>query len=192
MYCSCIYYRRILDGLEFLRDNIGIIFSICCTIMKCIAYMFLLAVSIAVIITAMGDHEKQETVLKIMSFVCFLDYMDENNIDIEFLQDELLLTGTLIALILLLIVNLYGDKFKKYEVVDTNGAITLMDDDDLIIIDVREEKERSSGFIKSDIHIPMAQVKAKLDSLDKSKNILTYCSTGTRSNRKADPRTPCL
>ena len=47
--------------------------------MKCIAYMFLLAVSIAVIITAMGDHEKQETVLKIMSFVCFLDYMDENN-----------------------------------------------------------------------------------------------------------------
>ena len=105
---------------------------------------------------------------------------------IEFLQDELLLTGTLIALILLLIVNLYGDKFKKYEVVDTNGAITLMDDDNLIILDVREEKERSSGFIKSDIHIPMAQVKAKLDSLDKSKKILTYCRTGTRSNRIAD------
>ena len=105
---------------------------------------------------------------------------------IEFLQDELLLTGTLIALILLLIVNLYGDKFKKYEVVDTNGAITLMDDDNLIILDVREEKERSSGFIKSDIHIPMAQVKAKLDSLDKSKKILTYCRTGSRSNRIAE------
>ena len=105
---------------------------------------------------------------------------------IEFLQDELLLTGTLIALILLLIVNLYGDKFKKYEVVDTNGAITLMDDDNLIILDVREEKERSSGFIKSDIHIPMAQVKAKLDSLDKSKKILTYCRTGNRSNRIAE------
>ena len=102
---------------------------------------------------------------------------------IEFLQGELLLTGTLLALIVLLIVNIYGDKFKKYEVVDTNGAISLMDDDDLIILDVREEKERSSGFIKSDIHIPMAQVKAKLDSLDKSKKILTYCRTGTRSNR---------
>ena len=91
---------------------------------------------------------------------------------IEFLQGELLLTGTLLALIVLLIVNLYGDKFKKYEVVDTNGAISLMDDDDLIILDVREEKERSSGFIKSDIHIPMAQVKTKLDSLDKSKKYL--------------------
>jgi len=39
---------------------------------------------------------------------------------IEFLQDELLLTGTLLALIVLLIVNIYDDKFKKYEVVDTN------------------------------------------------------------------------
>ena len=105
---------------------------------------------------------------------------------IAFLQGELLLTGTLLALIVLLIVNIYGDKFRKYEVVDTNGAITLMDDDSLIILDVREEKERSSGFIKSDIHIPMAQVKAKLDSLDKSKKILAYCRTGARSNRIAE------
>ena len=77
---------------------------------------------------------------------------------IEFLQVELLLTGTLLALIVLLIVNIYGDKFKKYEVVDTNGAITLMDDDDLIILDVREEKERSSGFIKSDIHLSLIHI----------------------------------
>jgi len=105
---------------------------------------------------------------------------------IEFLQGELLLTGTLLALIVLLIVNIYGDKFRKYEVVDTNGAITLMDDDSLIILDVREEKERSSGFIKSDTHIPMAQVKAKLDSLDKSQKILAYCRTGSRSNRIAE------
>ena len=66
---------------------------------------------------------------------------------IDFLQGELLLTGTLLALIVLLIVNIYGDKFRKYEVVDTNGAITLMDDDSLIILDVREEKERSSGSV---------------------------------------------
>ena len=84
---------------------------------------------------------------------------------IEFLQGELLLSGTLFALIILLIVNIYSEKFKKYEVVDTNGAVTLMDDD-LIILDVREEKERSAGFIDSDLNIPMGQVKSKLDSLD--------------------------
>ena len=102
---------------------------------------------------------------------------------IQFLQGELLLTGTLLALIILLIVNIYGDTFKKYAVVDTHAAVSLMDDDELIILDVREEKERSSGFINNDINIPMSQVKNKMGSLDKSKNILVYCKSGTRSDQ---------
>ena len=102
---------------------------------------------------------------------------------IQFLQGELLLSGTLLALIILLIVNIYGDTFKKYAVVDINAAVSLMDDDELIILDVREEKERSSGFINNDINIPMSQVKNKMDSLDKSKNILVYCKSGTRSDQ---------
>ena len=105
---------------------------------------------------------------------------------IQFLQGELLLTGTLFALIIFLIVNIYSEKYRKYQVVDTNGAVSLMDDDELIILDVREEKERSVGFLTNDLNIPMGQVKAKMDSLDKSKNILVYCKSGTRSDRIAD------
>ena len=105
---------------------------------------------------------------------------------IQFLQGELLLTGTLFALIILLIVNIYSEKYRKYQVVDTNGAVSLMDDDELIIIDVREKKERKAGFLNNDLNIPMGQVKAKMDSLDKSKNILVYCKSGTRSDRIAD------
>jgi rhodanese-related sulfurtransferase len=105
---------------------------------------------------------------------------------IQFLQGELLLTGTLFALIILLIVNIYSEKNRKYQVVDTNGAVSLMDDDDLIILDVREEKERKVGFLSNDINIPMGQIKTKMDTLDKSKNILVYCKSGTRSDRIAD------
>ena len=61
-----------------------------------------------------------------------------------------------------------------------------MDDDDLIILDVREEKERKIGFLSNDINIPMGQLKTKMDTLDKSKNILVYCKSGTRSDRIAD------
>ena len=104
---------------------------------------------------------------------------------IQFLQGELLLTGTLFALIILLIVNIYSEKNRKYQVVDTNGAVSLMDDD-LIILDVREEKERKAGFLSNDINIPMGQLKTKMDTLDKSKNILVYCKSGTRSDRIAD------
>ena len=105
---------------------------------------------------------------------------------IQFLQGELLLTGTLFALIILLIVNIYSEKNRKYQMVDTNGAVSLMDDDDLIILDVREEKERKIGFLSNDINIPMGQLKTKMDTLDKSKNILVYCKSGTRSDRIAD------
>ena len=56
---------------------------------------------------------------------------------IKFLQGELLLTGTLFALIALLIVNIYGEKCKHYVVVDTNSAVSLMDDAELLVLDVR-------------------------------------------------------
>ncbi|MCS5592829.1 MAG: rhodanese-like domain-containing protein [Gammaproteobacteria bacterium] len=102
---------------------------------------------------------------------------------IDFLMDQWIFSGTLVALVALLI---YGERPKKYQVVDTNGAITLMDDDNLIILDVREEKERKTGFINSATHIPMAQVKGKLDTFDKNKKILTYCKSGMRSNTTAE------
>ncbi len=101
----------------------------------------------------------------------------------NFLLDQWIYSGTLVALVALFV---YGERPKKYQVVDTNGAVTLMDDDDLIILDVREEKERVTGFINSANHIPMAQVKGKLDTLDKSKKILTYCKSGTRSKATAE------
>lgn len=101
----------------------------------------------------------------------------------DFLLEQWIFSGTLIALVALLI---YGERAKKYQIVDTNGAITLMDDENLIILDVREEKERKTGFINSTTHIPMGQVKGKLDTLDKNKKILTYCKSGMRSKTTAE------
>ena len=80
-------------------------------------------------------------------------------INFLFADDQLLITGTLAILIGLFVVSIISEKFRKYKVVDVNGAINLMDNDDLLIIDVREDKERKSGFISNDIHIPLKQVK---------------------------------
>jgi len=102
---------------------------------------------------------------------------------LDFLREQWIYSGTLIALLALLI---YGERPKKYQIIDTNSAVTLMDDEDLIILDVREEKERKAGFIGSATHIPMAQVKGKLDTLDKDKKILAYCKSGMRSKSSAE------
>ena len=101
----------------------------------------------------------------------------------DFLLEQWIFSGTLVALVALLI---YGERSKKYQIVDTNGAVTLMDDADLMIIDIREDKERAAGFINSSTHIPMAKVKGELNALDKSKTILVYCKSGMRSKTTAE------
>ena len=58
---------------------------------------------------------------------------------LEFLlnDDQIFTTITLAVLIALFIGNIVTDKLKKYEDVDANGAIALMDEKNLIILDVR-------------------------------------------------------
>ena len=106
---------------------------------------------------------------------------------LEFLlnDDQIFTTITLAVLIALFIGNIVTDKLKKYEDVDANGAIALMDEKNLTILDVREAKERKAGYIDKDTHIPLSQVKNQLDSLDNSKKILVYCRSGSRSSHIA-------
>lgn len=106
-------------------------------------------------------------------------------IDFLFADEQLFTTITLLVLIALLIGNIITDKLKKYEDVDTTAATELMDDDNLIILDVREKKELKSGYIKDSTHIPLSDVKNKLDQLDKDKSILVYCRSGSRSSHIA-------
>lgn len=102
-------------------------------------------------------------------------------IDFLFADEQLFTTITLLVLIALLIGNIVTDKLKKYEDVDTTAATELMDDDNLIVLDVREKKELKAGYIKGSMHIPLSDVKNQLDKLDKNKSILVYCRSGSRS-----------
>lgn len=99
----------------------------------------------------------------------------------QFINDQLVLVGTFAMLLGLLVFNIIGEKFKKYKDVSVNEVVSLMDDKKTTIIDVRELKERSAGFITNDTHIPLAQIKTKLDSLKKDSNIVVYCRSGSRS-----------
>jgi rhodanese-related sulfurtransferase len=99
---------------------------------------------------------------------------------IDFLIEEAFISITLLVLIALFIGNVIADKYKKYVDISVNEAVDLIGNDTQIL-DVREPKERTGGYIKDDIHIPMASVKNKLNELDKNKKILVYCRSGNRS-----------
>lgn len=51
----------------------------------------------------------------------------------------------------------------------------------VMLLDVRSDQEAADGVIAGALHIPLEQVEANLDKLDKNKEILAYCANGIRA-----------
>lgn len=54
------------------------------------------------------------------------------------------------------------------------------------VLDVREDFEVREGMIPTALHIPMGQLGARLDELDKNRPIIVVCRSGRRSATVAD------
>lgn len=72
---------------------------------------------------------------------------------------------------------------RKYNQIGVNQAVMLMNDDKTSVIDVREDKEVSGGFIKGAKHIKLADLPTRIGGIAKDKNapVLVYCRSGNRS-----------
>ena len=102
----------------------------------------------------------------------------------EFAANNLMLVAALAVIATLIIKTEIGLKLNNIPQLNANEAVRLMNDDDVIVLDVRESSEYSSGHIRDSIHIPMSGLVKRLNELDKHKNkpILTVCRSGSRSN----------
>jgi rhodanese-related sulfurtransferase len=54
------------------------------------------------------------------------------------------------------------------------------------ILDVREDFEVAEGMIPDALHIPMAQLQARLSELDHAVPVIAVCRSGHRSAQVAD------
>ncbi len=63
------------------------------------------------------------------------------------------------------------------------AAVQLMNNEDVVVIDVREPSETAGGKISWAIQIPVGSVAQRIGELEKhkSKTLLVYCKTGARS-----------
>ena len=50
-----------------------------------------------------------------------------------------------------------------------------------MLLDVRTESEYQSGHIKGCKHIPLDKLTARIQELDRSKEIVAYCRSGLRA-----------
>ena len=50
-----------------------------------------------------------------------------------------------------------------------------------LILDVRDASERAAGAIPGSVHIPLPELRSRLDELPRDREILAHCQTGQRS-----------
>ena len=103
---------------------------------------------------------------------------------IEFANNNLLLLGALVVVLTMIIKMEFESRFSGIPQLLAADAVRLMNNDDTIVIDVRETKEFSESHIKGATHVPMTEVKTRIDELEKYKDkpVLAYCRSGSRSN----------
>ncbi len=72
---------------------------------------------------------------------------------------------------------------QKFSNVGPAAAISVINKEDAVLIDVREPSEVKSGMINNAIHIPLSTINKRLGELDKYKDraVLVYCRSGNRS-----------
>lgn len=103
---------------------------------------------------------------------------------IEFAGNNLILVAALLVILTLILKMEIGLKLNNVPQLNVNDAVRLMNDDDVVVLDVRESSEYSSGHVRDSIHIPIGSLAKRISELDKFKNkkILAYCRSGNRSN----------
>ena len=69
----------------------------------------------------------------------------------------------------------------------TEELLNLFDaNEDLNVIDVREDEEVAQGVIPGAIHIPLGDIPARATELDTSKSYIVVCRAGARSARACE------
>lgn len=103
----------------------------------------------------------------------------------EFVSNHIFLWGGLAAVLVLLIKAEFEHQTSKANQLAPINAIRLMNNEDALVLDVREPAEFSKGHIKNAKNMPFSSLKDKLKDIAKYKEaaVLAYCNTGAVSNK---------
>jgi len=105
----------------------------------------------------------------------------------EFVSNHLFLFSLLIAILILLIWNLYGDSMSGIALVIPMEATRLINHENAVIVDLRSKEDFDAGHIINAYNIPASEMAERQKELDKHKEqaLILYCSHGAESSRMA-------
>lgn len=102
---------------------------------------------------------------------------------ISFVTHNWMLIIALAVVLVMLFLNLFGSKLRGYNVIGPAESVNLINHQDAVVLDVRENNEYHSGHILNSIHIPQGNLANRITELEKYKNkpIIVGCRSGHRS-----------
>jgi rhodanese-related sulfurtransferase len=101
----------------------------------------------------------------------------------EFSSNHPILVLSFVALLGLILFTEFRRLTQKYKNIGPAGAISLINTDEPVLLDVREQSEVADGAINDSVHIPMSVFARRVAEMDryKDKSVLVYCRSGNRS-----------
>ena len=102
---------------------------------------------------------------------------------LEFAGNHPLLFAALILIILMIVMNESRRKLLGFKEVGANEAVRLMNSENALMLDVREDKEFKEGHVINAINIPLGLLESRLKEIEehKEKPVIVYCRTGQRA-----------
>lgn len=85
----------------------------------------------------------------------------------EFVVNHYILVSVFVALLVALFVLESSRGGRK---ISAQGAVSLINRDEAVVLDIRDRKDFSEGHITGSLHIPLASIKDRLNELSKHKD----------------------
>lgn len=101
----------------------------------------------------------------------------------EFISNHWMMAAALFVVTILLIQDIIDSATRKHKTVSPSEAVVIMNDDQTIVVDVREPPEFAEGHIEGARNIPLGKLDERVGELESHKNkpIVVNCQAGTRS-----------
>ncbi len=101
----------------------------------------------------------------------------------EFTFNHPIMMSALFAIIIMIVMNEFKQKLLGFTEIAPGEAVRMINHDDAVVVDVRDDKEFSEGHVINAVHIPLGLLDSKLDTLEqyRDKPLIVYCRSGQRS-----------
>ncbi|MDY6981422.1 MAG: rhodanese-like domain-containing protein [Pseudomonadota bacterium] len=102
-----------------------------------------------------------------------------------FVTNNWILVGALIVILFLLINSYIGGRLRGYASTSPSEAVKMINREDALVLDVREDTEYQEGHIINAKHLPLSQLSDQMNQLEKHKErpIIVACRSGQRSGQ---------